>query len=442
MTEGAPPEGDANTVDETATRRRPGTKTPGLIVVHAGTTPCVQVLGLERGRLTFGRNHRAIAGLDDDRVSREHFDVSVVDGCWTVRDRGSRNGTSVDGVQVRGTVRLAAMPRVIRAGHTIAIASNDVTPFAGVATLETDDGVVAGPATRAAREAIAEAGRSSPTLLLRGESGTGKEIAARWFHALGPNARGPMVAVNCAAIPEGVAERVLFGATRGAYSGATGTNVGYFQAADGGALFLDEIAELDMAVQGKLLRATENGEVLMLGETRARKVDVRICCATHRDLRELVSERTFRSDLYYRIGAHEVVLAPLHSRAEEIPWLATQAVRRVDKGLGVHARLVEECILRPWPGNVRELLHAMEVAARAALREGEGVVRVDHLRDDAGKATETDAAPVALDRAAIEQALAASDGSVAGAARTLKLHRTQLYRLLRKHGIEPRPEPH
>jgi transcriptional regulator with PAS, ATPase and Fis domain len=156
--------------------------------------------------------------------------------------------------------------------------------------------------------AIADAARDSRTLLVVGPTGAGKELAARHFHRAGPRPQGPFVAVNCATIPAGLAERVLFGAVRGAYSGADSNADGYVHAADGGVLFLDELGELELTVQAKLLRFLETREVYAVGATRPRTVDVRVCSATHRDLRAMAGRREFREDLYFRLGRPQVAL--------------------------------------------------------------------------------------------------------------------------------------
>jgi transcriptional regulator with PAS, ATPase and Fis domain len=274
-------------------------------------------------------------------------------------------------------------------------------------------------------------------------------LLAHAFHEThyGPsNARAPFVAVNCAAIPEGLAERLLFGAKRGAYSGATDAD-GYIQEAHGGTLFLDEIAELDPLVQAKLLRVFETREVLALGATQPRRVQIRICAATHKDLRSESSQGRFRADLYYRIGRPEVRIPPLRERVDEIPWLMQRALASVDPGLSAAVGTIEACALRRWPGNVREFMQEVRRAGHAALQEPTELVRPDHFADQAGLALEPTpddsskpAAPV-LDDGAIDAALAAHGGNVTQAAKALGLHRNQLRRWLAKRpgpsGVPP-----
>jgi DNA-binding NtrC family response regulator len=294
---------------------------------------------------------------------------------------------------------------------------------------------------------------------IRGESGTGKEGVARAFHRDGPRREGPFVAVNCAAIPQGIAERLLFGVRRGAYSGAEADAEGYVQAADGGTLFLDEVADLDLQVQAKLLRALETREVMPLGASRPRTVDLHVCSASNRDLRTQVTSGKLREDLYYRIARPAVTLPPLRERLEEIPALVEREVRRVAPELTLDVSFVEACLLRPWPGNVRELLIEARSAAQAALMEDAPLLESRHLDPGAGKPLlaggsmmpAADAPPSTgsparemrsrsrpLDgeeRGRIEEVLLREGGNVAAAARALGMHRTQLRRLIGRHRI-------
>ncbi|MFP2913649.1 sigma 54-interacting transcriptional regulator, partial [Pyxidicoccus sp. 3LFB2] len=204
------------------------------------------------------------------------------------------------------------------------------------------------PHLGAVLERVAPAAAAGETLLITGESGTGKELAARAYHQSGPNARGRFVAVNCAAVPASVAERLLFGSRRGAYSGAEADTDGYLQAADKGVLFLDEVAELSPEVQAKLLRVLETREVMALGAFRAQPVDVRVCSATHKDLRAAASAGQFRADLYYRLAQAEVHLPPLRERLEDVPWLLAHALKGTPAP-ALHATYVEACLSRPGP---------------------------------------------------------------------------------------------
>ncbi len=420
--------------DDDRAERAPARATPGVVVVFAGGRPLAAPLPLDGGALEIGRDTLA-AVIDDERMSRRHARVAFAGGGFTVADLGSRNGTFLDGARLAGEQACAA-PRVVRCGHTLLLLVRDVAPFEARPLAEVD-GAVVGATLGPAWEQVAQAARAGEPLLLAGESGTGKELAARHYHASG-RGRGPFVAVNCATIPAGVAERLLFGTRRGAYSGADVEADGYLQAADGGTLFLDEIGELEPAVQAKLLRALEAREVLPLGAQRPRPVDVRVCAATLRDLRAEVAAGRFRDDLYYRLARFVVALPPLRARAEETAWLAAREAAAA--GVACHYSLVEACLLRRWPGNVRELATEVRRAAERARAAGRPTVEAEHLAPTAGLAAGApppDAPPPpSLDeqRAAVAAALAREGGNVSRAARALGMHRNQLRRWLARHG--------
>jgi transcriptional regulator of acetoin/glycerol metabolism len=411
---------------------------PGLVFVMQAGKPSTQTLPVTKQGVELGRGTPQGLLRDDEQVSRGHLRVKVSGEAWTFDDLGSRNGTFLDGVRLEGSQTRAA-PALLRLGRSLLWAVNDVRPFAGQHAPSQTTGPVLGGLSRRALGEIAIASKAGDTLLILGESGAGKELLARAFHEThyGSGDKAPFVAVNCAAIPEGLAERLLFGAKRGAYSGATDAD-GYIQEANGGTLFLDEVAELDPLVQAKLLRVFETREVLALGATQARRVQIRICAATHKDMRAEANEGRFRADLYYRIGRPEVRIPPLRERVDEIPWLLARVISGVDAKLSASVAAVELCALRPWPGNVRELLQEAKHAAHAALHEGTDLVRPDHFAEEAGLALSSgrSAAPsqpaAALDDSAIEASLAAHGGNVTRAAKALGMHRNQLRRWLSK----------
>jgi transcriptional regulator with GAF, ATPase, and Fis domain len=429
--------GESTIDDEHLAARAADRPVPGLVVIFDRGGPGARVIKLERGGLELGRGS---AGIDDERASRRHTEVALDGDRWRVRDLGSRNGTFLDGTRLEPE-RTRGAGGLLRIGRTLFLLAADVRPFAGGVAVTA--GAIVGPTLRRAWSEIERAAAGGDTLLVTGETGTGKELAARAFHDAGPGARGPFVAVNCAAIPEGVAERLLFGAKKGAYSGASADAEGYFRAADRGTLFLDELGELDLAVQGKLLRALETREIVPLGATHGARVEVRVVAATTRDVRKAVADGAFRRDLYFRIGRPEVELPPLRARVEEIPWLLARAVTDVDKALVAEALFIEACALRTWPGNVRELLAAARRAAHAARADRRTAVEDRDLESDAGRAFEATAAgddqprPEPT-RAEIETALQGARGNVTGAAKNLGLHRNQLRRWLTKHEVDPR----
>ncbi|HEX7839799.1 MAG TPA: sigma 54-interacting transcriptional regulator [Kofleriaceae bacterium] len=433
---------------------------PGLVVVFTGGAPSARVLPVAPGGLELGRGE----GIDDGRVSRRHASVAFEGGRCVVTDLGSQNGTFVDGLLATPRVPALAQ-RVIRVGDSLLVPCTDVRPFerAGVTSV---DGFVRGPAMRHMLEEVARSARSGLTLHVRGESGTGKEGIAQAFHRASTRAARPLIAVNCAAIPHALAERLLFGARRGAYSSAEADVQGYVQEADGGTLFLDEIAELDLQVQAKLLRALESREVMPLGASRPRRVDFALCSATSKDLRALVAAGTLREDLFFRVGRPAVTLPALRNRPEEIPVLIAQELAKLSPVPAAHVSLVEQCLLRPWPGNVRELLAEVRTAAQTAISEGHRI-EARHLSATAGtlfgdampdprstplRGIPTPPATAPSDgprkrmprddaewRQRIEETLRANAGNVAATARALGLHRTSLRRLLERFVITVDP---
>jgi DNA-binding NtrC family response regulator len=236
------------------------------------------------------------------------------------------------------------------------------------------------PALRNVLNAIDRAASTDTTVLLEGESGTGKELCARALHNASVRANGPFVAINCAAIPENLLEAELFGYERGAFTGATQRKIGKFELAQRGTIFLDEIGEMPLALQAKMLRAIETKRIERLGGNTSIQVDVRIVAATNRLLRQAVALRQFREDLYFRLSVFPVVVPPLRDRKEDIPKLAHHFVERVARDVGKKLTLspeaLETLVEYAWPGNVRELQNAIERAV--ILADGE-VLMPRHL---------------------------------------------------------------
>ncbi len=220
------------------------------------------------------------------------------------------------------------------------------------------------------------------TVLIHGESGTGKELAARAIHELSPRADAPLVSVNCAAIPESLIESELFGHEKGSFTGATAARQGLVEAAEGGTLFLDEIGELPMEAQARLLRVLQESEVRRVGSVHAKKVDVRLVAATHRNLRTLVQQNRFREDLYYRLQVIEVSLPPLRKRGQDITEIAEFLLEKhlgrlnIQKKIKFSASARQGMLAYNWPGNVRELENAVQ---RALILTDNNSIQLEHL---------------------------------------------------------------
>jgi transcriptional regulator of acetoin/glycerol metabolism len=427
---------ELQTLEDRETRRRRARREPGLVLVHSGGKPQCRAIPLATGAVRLGRETEAGPRIDDPRMSREHAEISFRDGQWHVEDLGSRNGTFVDGQRVARSVDCSHAP-VVRMGRSVLLGVQDIWRYLSLASL-VDADRVAGPSLRSIFAEIELLAASGADLLIAGESGSGKELAAEAFHRASAYANGPFISVNCATIPEGIAERLLFGVVKGAYSGAEGNADGYLQAAQHGVLFLDEFGELSLEVQAKLLRVVETKEILPLGATKSRRVELRFCLATHRDLRAAVVDGRFRADLLYRVRQTSVELPPLRARREEIPWLARLQLERAGDERPLSAEFIESCLLRPWPGNVRELLGTVARASRAARAENADALEREHLDAEAGCPLERHAAPAPrkapLTRQQVETALR-EQPNASKAARQLGVHRSHFYRLLKQFGL-------
>ncbi len=325
-------------------------------------------------------------------------------------------------------------------------AANRTATLAATAA-EPMDGPLVGssPAIRAVQKVIGMAAASDATVLVTGETGTGKELVARALHDHGPRAAGPFVSVNCAAIPAELLESELFGHVPGAFTGAVKAQAGRFREAQGGTLLLDEIGDMDAAMQAKILRVLQERVVTPVGG-RPEAVDVRVVAATHRDLLQMVDAGGFRADLYYRLHVIPIALPPLRERVSDIVPLARHFLRfaspKAPKQLSAEAAAVlEGC---RWPGNVRELRNATERAAALARGPSIDASDLDFLRqsddaDAAGAPAGTDLtlpeAVAELERAMIRRALAEGQGSRAEAARRLGINRQLLYDKMKRYGL-------
>jgi two-component system response regulator GlrR len=284
---------------------------------------------------------------------------------------------------------------------------------------------------------------SDAAVLITGESGTGKEMLAQAIHRASRRATRPFVAVNCGAIPGELLESELFGHARGAFTGAVQAHKGLFQAADGGTLLLDEIGDMSLPLQVKLLRVLQEGEVRPVGSTQSIPVDVRVISATHRDLDAQRAAGLFREDLFYRLNVVALHLPSLADRREDIPLLATHFLRRLAeryrKAVPVLAPdALAALVAAPWPGNVRQLLNLLEQAVALTTT---GVIPASlvqgALREDAAALVPFEEARKTFERDYLVRLLKITGGNVTQAAQLAKRNRTEFYKLLQRHRLEP-----
>jgi two-component system response regulator GlrR len=284
---------------------------------------------------------------------------------------------------------------------------------------------------------------SDASVMILGPSGSGKELLARAIHRASPRAPKPFVAVNCGAIPENLLESELFGHARGAFTGATYAHKGLFQSADGGTLFLDEIGDMPLPLQVKLLRVLQEGEVRPVGSAQPVPVDVRVISATHRDLEAARKSGQFREDLYYRLNVVSLRLPPLVDRREDIPLLATHFIRKLAERYRKPAPALAPdamalLIAAPWPGNVRQLLNVLEQAFTLATTSVIPASLIQTaLREESGRMAPLEEAKRQFERDYLVRLLKITGGNVTQAAMLAKRNRTEFYKLLQRHRLEP-----
>jgi len=280
------------------------------------------------------------------------------------------------------------------------------------------------PALREVLQLVEKVAASDSTVLLLGETGTGKELIARAIHNLSPRCSHAFVKVNCAAIPAGLLESELFGHEKGAFTGAVAPRVGRFELADRGTVFLDEIGDIPLELQPKLLRVLQEREIERLGSTRSKKVDARVVAATHRALEEMIVQNQFRLDLYYRLNVFPIHIPPLRKRREDIPLLVRHFVRqfaqRMHKTIGaISSETMEALVRHPWPGNIRELQNVIE---RSVIVYEKGTLSVEQAWLDSECFATGRATPAPFRKSVMEEremigaALAEARGRVSGPA--------------------------
>ncbi|NUO53210.1 MAG: sigma 54-interacting transcriptional regulator [Polyangiaceae bacterium] len=342
-----------------------------LVARGAHGESSIEVDGGSPSRLYVGKSASCDLVIDDPEVSRRHLAIELVGAHLRVTDLGSTNGTFVDRLRINEV--LLSGGETLRLGGTTIAVVRKADGMPRIPAGGSSFGRLLGQ-SRAMRRLYPLCERlaaSNVPVMIEGETGTGKEVLAEALHEQGPRAAGPFVVFDCTTVPASLVESELFGAERGAFTGAVRDRPGVFEQADGGTLFIDEIGDLELSLQAKLLRAVERGEVRRVGSDRWLHVDVRILCATRRDLDRQVQEGRFRDDLFHRLAVARIELPPLRQRSADIEILArhfwTQAGAAGEPPDDVLGRWTEE----PFPGNVRELKNAVwrhiAIGAEAAL---------------------------------------------------------------------------
>jgi transcriptional regulator with GAF, ATPase, and Fis domain len=435
--------------------RDPGGDRPVAIEVRGFTleiiegTDAKQTRPLAKKSVLVGTHPSSDLVLTDPHVSRAHARIDVEGEDYVLTDLGSTNGTRVNGVRVRQAILEPGV--VVELGATRLRFAAGGEPFQiPLAAEESFEGLHG--RSIAMRELFAVCAKVAPTnaaVLIEGETGTGKELVAHAIHARSRRAPKPFVVFDCGAVPPTLIESELFGHEKGAFTGATSAHAGVFERAHGGTVFLDELGELAIDLQPKLLRALEQGEITRVGAERPISVDVRAVAATNRDLAAMVSAGRFRADLYYRLAVIRVVVPPLRERRDDVTLLAA---RFAEEAIGelAEARIPAAALeaifadLRAydWPGNVRELKNLVERAAILAdpklIRAG-ALDAAQELRRsvDASRTRRVTlrAARGEREREYLTDLLSAVGGDLDEAARVAEVHRKSLERLIRKHRL-------
>jgi two-component system, NtrC family, response regulator AtoC len=384
----------------------------------------------DEGAIVIGRAPDVDLLIDHPSVSRRHATLHIEGGAIRIEDHGSANGTFVDGSKLEAGSAVPIGPgTVVELGAAMIVLRGRV-PTATTAEPDVD------PTMAEVYELIDVVAQSKLTVLLVGETGVGKEVLAARVHAGSPRADKPFLKLNCAALVENLLESELFGHERGAFTGAAQAKVGLAEAAQGGTLFLDEVGELTPALQAKLLRLLENGEITRVGGVRAIPVDVRFVCATNRSLPEMVEKGTFRNDLYFRLDGLTITVPPLRERRAEIRSLAEQFVKEASEGRtppALSPDAIERLLSHDWPGNVRELKN---VIARSVLFcRGDKLVAADlRIETDAPRSARS-VAPADDRRQRVLDALEKSRWNQSRAAELLGVSRRTLHNWLDELGI-------
>ncbi len=445
------PEQQPETEVNTGTKARTCDAVPRLTAISGPANG--RAFAMASAMATVGRHATNDLVLDDPRVSGVHLQLRRVDDRVRIRDAGSTNGTWLGRHRIT-EIELSAGGEITVGGTILRLDIDDAASFSPLSPSKSF-GRLVGHST-VMRELFATLERIAPKnigLLIQGETGTGKEEVARAIHERSPRAAGPFVVIDATALPDTLSESLLFGHEKGAFTGATERRQGFFEAAHGGTILIDEIGELPAALQAKFLRVLERKEVTRLGGQTPIQVDVRVIAATHRDLRQEIEADRFREDLYFRLAPVRIMLPPLRDRADDIPLLCRDLLVAIagDRAtpLLIEAGALEHLSTQPWPGNVRELRNVLTRAA--ALASDELIKRTDVAGEGFGFrgtreertaldlsgdfSTAKDRAIERFESAYLAALMKRCGGNLSLAAREADLARHHLREVLRKRGL-------
>ena len=402
---------------------------------------------MNSARFTLGTEEGSDLVLTDPSVSRRHAELVRTENGLSLRDLGSTNGTFLGPQQIKEA--FVATGARVRLGRTTLLLAPGEDMLLATPTLETSFGALHGstPAMRRLFAILSRVAATDITLLITGETGTGKELAARAVQEHSLRASGPFAPLDCGALDRELAGSDLFGHEPGAFTGAAGRRPGIFEQARGGTVFLDEIGELPLELQPKLLRVLEQREVRRLGAGSYTPVDIRLVAATHRDLEEMVARGEFRADLFYRIAQVQVTLPPLRERLEDMPLLCDRLVARAREAKlapaslqGVSAPALSALTSVAWKGNVRELRNVIDRAA--ALCTGDWITPADLMllaREEAlprGTPALQGRTLDSIEKEAIQATLALCNGNKTRAAGMLDIRTGTLRDKMKRYGID------
>jgi DNA-binding NtrC family response regulator len=420
---------------------------PKVVAVSGGSAG--RAFAVTRAVATVGRHATNDFVIDDARVSATHLELSRVGSRVRVRDLESTNGTWLLGHRITDA-ELATGAELTIGDSVLRFETDNSAAVVAPSVIESFGEVVGrAPVMRELFASLERIAAKELSVLVQGETGTGKEEVARAIHKASPRASGPFVVIDATALPEALAESLLFGHEKGAFTGAHERQLGFFEAARGGTVFIDEVGELPPGLQSKFLRVLERREINRVGGHTSLPVDVRVIAATHRDLRNAIDKGRFREDLYFRLAQVRVFVPPLRQRVDDLPLLCAKLLARANIEALIDVEALEHMSSLSWPGNVRELNNVLLRAA--ALARDSVIRRVDVAGEGDGfRGTTDERTPLDLtgtfgqakdraierfERAYLALLMKRCQGNLSAAARQAEVARHHLRDLLKKRGL-------